>query len=334
MNYNVERNYIGNRQQLFSVKEYQLLGGKQDGVRAIDISNGSGLDVTILPDKCLDIYQIRFKGKNLNFITPSGIVSSHFYDDTKTDWLKTWAAGFLTTCGFENIGSDCIDNGEPLGIHGRLGNTPADHVNIVEEVINGVLTVTISGLINQGIMFGENLVLKRTIVMKYGENNITLTDDVYNAGFDTRPIMLLYHFNMGYPLLSENAQLQIPSNQVKGRTKHAEEHIDTWKDITPPIEGYEEMCYYHDVIANQDGIATVGIDNKEEELSVRLHYDKQMLDNFVQWKMLGKGLYAMGLEPCNATINGRADAKENGTLKYIEPDEHKIYKFEINFSQR
>ncbi len=332
LDYRSEREYIGNLAQLFSVKEYKLIGGKQDGVKAIDICNGSGLDVTILPDRCLDFYQIKLKGKNLNFITPSGIVSPHFYDDTKTDWLKTWAAGFLTTCGFENIGSDGIDDGEALGIHGRLGNSPADFVSIAMEIIDDIPTVNITGTINQGYMFGENLVLKRTITMKYGINEITFKDDIYNAGFDTRPMMLLYHFNMGYPLLSSKSDMIIPSANVTGRTKHAQNHIDTWKEITPPKEGYMERCYYHDIVENQDGTATVGIDNKEEELSVRIHYDRHLLDHFVQWKMFGQGLYALGLEPCNATIDGRADAKKNGTLKYIEPNEHKLYQFKIVIS--
>lgn len=329
MEFQKEREYIGNLAQLFGVKEYKLRGGKQDGVNAIDVSNGSGLDVTILPDRCMDFYQIKFMGKNLNYITPSGIVSPYFYDDTGSDWLKTWNAGFLTTCGFENIGSDCVDDGEALGIHGRLGNSPADHVNVSVDIIEDVPTVSISGIVNQGRMFGENLILKRTIIMKYGVNVVNFTDEVYNAGYEKRAMMLLYHFNMGYPLLSEKAKIVIPSMKVIGRTKHAINHIDTWKKITLPEYGFKEMCYYHDIVENPDGTAIVGIDNSEENLSVRIQYDKQMLSHFVQWKMLGKGFYVMGLEPCNATIDGRLDAKNNGSLKYIKPNEHKILNFKI-----
>ncbi|WP_274595949.1 DUF4432 family protein [Robinsoniella peoriensis] len=38
------------------------------------------------------------------------------------------------------------------------------------------------------------------------------------------------------------------------------------------------------------------------------------LDHFVQWKMMGAGDYVMGLEPANATIDGIADAIENGSV--------------------
>jgi hypothetical protein len=279
----------------------------------------------------MDFHQIKFKGKNLNYITPAGVVSPYFYDDTESDWLKTWNAGFLTTCGFENIGRDCQDGDEKLGIHGRLANSPAQHVNISVELKESGPTVSITGEIVQGRMFGENLVLKRTIEMTYGKNTLSFKDEVYNAGYEERPMMLLYHFNMGYPLLSEKAKLEIPSRKVIGRTAHAEQHLQTWSEITPPQTNYEERCYYHDIIADSNGMASVGINNSEENIGLRIHYDTKMLDHFVQWKMLGKGFYAMGLEPCNATIDGRLDAKQNGTLKTILPQEIKTFEFQIDF---
>lgn len=334
MSFKKKKEYIGNINQLFSVKKYQFIDGKQDSVKAIDINNGAGIDMTILLDKCMDFAQLKFKSKNLNFITPTGIVSPQFYDDTNADWLKSWTAGFLTTCGLSNIGSACIDQGEKFGIHGRLSNTPAENISIsvIEEDEIPVLKVT--GTMKQAVMFGENLTLKRTVTCRYGVNEIEIEDDVYNDGYKTQPIMLLYHFNIGYPLLSENARLFIPSKKVSGRDEHAQEHIKQWNEITPPVKDFQEMCFYHDIEGNADGMKIVGIDNEKEELSVRIHYNGKLLDHFVQWKMLGKGEYVMGLEPCNATIDGRSNARENKSLKEINPNEHIVYKFKIVVSDK
>ncbi len=334
MNFKEKKEYTGNINQLFSVKKYKFIDGKQNDVKAIDISNGTGIDLTILLDKCMDFAQIKFKGKNLNFITPTGIVSPYFYDDTNEDWLKTWTAGFLTTCGLSNIGSDCIDQGKKFGIHGRLSNTPAENINISMVEEDDIPVLKISGTMKQSVMFGENLTLKRTIICRYGINEIEFEDDVYNDGYKSQPIMLLYHFNMGYPLLSEDAKLCIPSKKISGRNDHAQKHIQHWKEITPPAEKFDEMCYYHDIEENENGISTVGIDNEKEKLSVRIHYDRKLLDHFVQWKMLGKGEYVMGLEPCNATIDGRSNSRENKSLKEIKPSEHIIYKFKIIVSDK
>ena len=100
MDYAHERRYIGNDAQLFSVKEYTLTQGKARGVRAVDVSTAAGLDYTVLPDRCMDIHQVRFHGKNACLLTPTGIVAPAYYDDAGEGLLKSFTGGFLTTCGF------------------------------------------------------------------------------------------------------------------------------------------------------------------------------------------------------------------------------------------
>lgn len=67
--------YIGDFSQLFGTKEYTLHGGKAEGVRAVDVKNGSGLEFTVLPDRCMDIAWLSYKGNNLSYISKTGIVS-------------------------------------------------------------------------------------------------------------------------------------------------------------------------------------------------------------------------------------------------------------------
>ena len=55
-----------------------------------------------------------------------------------------------------------------------------------------------------------------------------LTDKVTNVGAPS-PNMMLYHFNMGYPLLCEYSELYIPSTQVLPR-KHAAEDLERGGD--------------------------------------------------------------------------------------------------------
>ncbi|CZT57223.1 hypothetical protein BN3661_01861 [Eubacteriaceae bacterium CHKCI005] len=329
MDFRQVREYIGKLDQVFAVKQYVLQGGRQEGVHAIDVSTGAGMELTILPDRCMDFYQLKLNGKGLNFLSPTGIVGPSYCGKAVDGWLPSFGGGFLTTCGMDNIGVGGEDQGEILRMHGSLSNTPAEQVSVCTTVEEGVPTVRISGVMRDATLFLGDVHMTRTVVLRHGINAFEFTDRFVNVGFSSRPLMLLYHFNMGYPLLDETAQLILPTNRVTPRTKHAADYVEQYACITPPSTPFEEMCYYHDIQADDQGMATVGLRNAQQHLGVEITYDKKVLDHFVQWKMLGKGEYAIGLEPCNATIDGRADARENGSLKYLAPGEEVVCRFRV-----
>ncbi len=324
--------YTGHIGQLFDVKRYVFADGRSKGVEAVEIQNGSGLDAVILVDKCMDIYQLRYKGKNLNFITPAGIVSPYFYNALHDQWIRSWEGGFLTTCGLDNIGTPSEDDGREYGLHGRIHHTPAEDLHVELEQTDENIVFTMEGKIPQAVMFGENLLLKRKISCKYKTDELFIEDTVCNRGYKPQPLMMLYHFNMGYPLLSEKARYVIPSSNVAGRDEYAQKHMGDWQKITPPTEDFQEMCYYHKLRKNADDSYTVGIDNESEQLFLRIQYESDVLDKFVQWKMFGCGEYVSGLEPCTSTINGRADARANGTLKYLQAGQSIVNRFRIAVS--
>lgn len=72
MTFQEERSYIGHLNQLFGVKTYRLTGGRQEGVAAVDIATGAGLEFTVLADRCMDLFQLKLDGQNLNYFTPAG----------------------------------------------------------------------------------------------------------------------------------------------------------------------------------------------------------------------------------------------------------------------
>jgi len=326
MNFEEKKQYIGHISQLFSVKEYKLCGGKAEGVKAADISNGGNLDITVLPDRCMDFFQIRFKGKNLNYITPAGIVAPQYYDSYEFNWLSSFAAGFLTTCGLDNIGVPK----EGFGLHGKISNTPAENVYIGCEIVAGVPQAILKGTMRQARLFGENLTLTREIRCNYGEDIIYFTDTVTNHSFKEVPYKLLYHFNMGYPLLDENSIINIPSKSFTARDENAQKHINEWNKVTSPADGFQEMCYFHNIVPNENGRAEVGIFNPAENIGVKIDFDAVLLDNFVQWKMLGKCEYVTGLEPANCELDIMPEGSKD-TKKYLKPQESVELKFKLTF---
>ena len=87
--------YIGHEQQLFGVEEHRLIGGRGDGMRLLQIRNGSGLEMTISLDRCADLSRLSFGGDNFGYFAPCGYVAPTYYDGNGAGFLKSFTAGFL-----------------------------------------------------------------------------------------------------------------------------------------------------------------------------------------------------------------------------------------------
>jgi hypothetical protein len=331
LNFKEIKPYIGDLSQIFPVREFRLCGGKSDGVRAIDVKNGAGIDMTILIDRCMDISHLRYKGINIGYISPCGVVAPEYFGDKGLEFIRSFTVGFLTTCGLSTIGTPCVDGDEELGLHGRISNTPAENFSVNVEEENGVPVLRVKGTMREAILYGAYLTLTREIVCEYGKNVIKIKDTVENKSFKKLPHMQLYHFNYGYPLLTEETKLLLPSSSLVPRNDHAATGLDRWNIVETPTDGYEEMCFYHDLKADSKGETLAGVYNPTLNTGVIVRFDKNMFDNFTEWKMMGKGEYVLALEPCNARVDGRTEERKHGRLKYLEPGEKKVYNLTVEF---
>lgn len=304
--------YIGHDSQLFGVEEHRLVGGRGDGMRLLQVKNGLGLEFTVSIDRCADISRLSLDGKNFGYFSPCGYVDAPYYDDKGDGFLKSFTAGFLTTCGLSAVGCPCIDKGEELPLHGTISNCPAEWVSyeVADEEIR------IKARVNQMHIFGTKLILHREIHCSLGKNEIMLRDRIENQGDKRVPVMILYHMNMGYPLLSEKAVLQIPSRKVTARNAHAAEGIDSWNQILSPTPGFEEQCYFHEF--ENEGMALIY--NPEIEKGLAIQFDAKSLNYFVEWKMMGEKDYVLGLEPGNCHPDGRDKMRSENRLKFLDPD--------------
>ncbi len=320
------RNYVGNSQQLRGAERYILQDGKGDGMHFVYVRNGLGLEAWISVDRCADISRVNFKGENIAYFSPCGYVSPKYYDKQGADFLKSFTAGFFTTCGLTAVGSPCIDDGEELPLHGTISNTPAVLLSIDETDEKLVLRFKIRDC----AIFDRQLVLTRTYTFSYTENTIALNDCIENISDLTSPYMIMYHCNMGYPLVQENSMINIPNYGVTPRNERSAKDLEKALIIESPQPNYEECCYYYDVIAEND-IAKVGIFNPDLKIGVNISFNKRELPFFTQWKLMSRGDYVIGLEPANCTPDGRDVMRKNGKLQYIKPNEKKTNNVKFSF---
>jgi hypothetical protein len=173
-------------------------------------------------------------------------------------------------------------------------------------------------------VMGENLTLTRIITTNLGSKKITIEDFIENKGFSVEPLMMLYHFNFGFPLLSETARVIVPVKETAPRDPQSEavNGVAECKEFVKPVQGYKEKVFFLDVGAKRDGSTFVSLANTDvvgRPLAIVLRYNRNELPQLTEWKMMGKGCYVCGLEPGTVSPIGRAAAREKGIMPMIEP---------------
>lgn len=329
---NIDKTYLrkrlGNMSQLCGLKRYRLSEGRGDGVDSVDVRNGTGLNFTVLPGRGMDIAWTEYKGVPISYMSSTGVNHASRYDSRGMAWLDNFFAGLLTTCGFSNVGGPSTSDHpvigkRDVGLHGKLTNIPAEEVCTFEGWEKGEYIMRVSGKMRESCLHGENLTLRRTITSKLGENKIYLHDYIENESNRVQPCMLLYHMNLGYPVLSENSRLVIATDTEKMRfaSDTAEIEKDIYNVFNAPVNGYAERCYFHQVKADKDGNTQVMVVNDELELAVVFTYRPEQLNCLTEWKMLNEGEYVLGIEPGTANPIGRERTEKEGRLKTLQSGE-------------
>lgn len=319
---------VGDISQIADAKECVLTDGRADGVKAIEVKTGSGLCFTVLPSRGLDIAWANYKGMAVSYIGKPGVVAPEYYEKDGIGFLRSFFAGLLTTCGLTYMGGACCDNGEELGLHGRISNIPAEEVGVVKEWIGDDYVISIRGKVRQARVFGENIVLTRKIEVKMGGKSIKIKDVVENCGFEEQPFMLLDHINFGYPIVSEDTVLVRPEGgSVKGSNENC--NVKEHAFFTAPVKGFAEEVFYHDIPKVKGDETYACLFNEKLNIGAYVKYNKEQFPYLNEWKMLGEGEYVVGLEPGTWVPEGRAAAREKGALEFIQPGETRTFEYEI-----
>jgi hypothetical protein len=342
---------IGRVEQIGGVQRFVNAEGPEAGTEMIRIRTGSGLSYHVSPTKGMDISLAEYLGIPISWQSQNGDVHPHLHQAKGMDWLRTASGGLLMTCGLSQVGTPCEDEGQSFGLHGRIHHTGARHVSAAGDWNNDEYEMQIRGVMEETSIFGEQLRLTRTISSRLGENRITIDDKVENIGFRSAPHMMLYHFNFGFPLMSESTVIEWPDAQVIERDANGKQpamkELSEWK---APSTRIAEKVYYHTLKQSPNKTALVrivnpwfpAVGNLPREavdgavhrtvggITVELSWDAEALPRLVQWKMPGAGVHVLGVEPANSWVEGRAKERSQGTLRILEPGEMVEYRLQLD----
>lgn len=320
--------YIGNTYQIGGTRHYRLTEGNSDGCRCIDVGTGSGFEYTVVCDRGLDISLASFRGINLVHLTEEMEANPAFYDPWETEWLRTFSAGLLTTCGPTHLSSPCVDNGEKLGQHGRWSSLPGKQVCDLTDFENG--KIEIEGNLCDTVPFGHKLKIHRRIKSEFGKSSVIIEDSIKNEGGRPSPLNILYHVNFGYPLLDETTTIHVPSQNCCGYDDYTQERIGERNTVKAPDGENSEKNYLH-TFDSKDNLVTVWIYNKNiaDGLAVYINFDSKQLPYLTQWALENVKDYVLALEPANVPCKSRDVLREQDMLPFLQPGETVNFRIEI-----
>ena len=335
---------VGDISQIARVKPYRLIEGREDGVMALDVTNGGGLSFTVVPSRGMDISAAHYNGRSLAWRSSVGDAHPAYFDhesEKGRGWLRSFPGGLVTTCGLTWAGAADTEDGLQYGLHGRISNLPAEQVKWgsgwYNEEEDEDFMLTASGFVRETTVFGENLLLTRLISTRLGSRSLRLTDFVENCGFKPVPHMMLYHINVGFPAVNDTSRLIAPTRSIVSRDADAEEKKDRCAVMQAPEVGYRETVYFYDLAPDEHGYVQAAVVDASADsgnpnnpgFGVYCRYLGDLMPRFIEWKMMDAGTYVVGMEPANCSVMGRPAEREADTLQYLAPGEQRQYEIEI-----
>ena len=314
--------YMGSMQQAAYVRPVAYAEGSAGGLKAWDVKNGP-MSFRVLADKCLDVGEFSYRGVNMSFMSKQGLQGREPYGPHGVEGQRTIMGGFFFTAGSETIGVPCSAGGVDIPLHGRLRCVPGEHLSGDAFWDGDKYRLRVSGEMREAMLFGENLVLRRSIETVYGTKTLTVTDEFENEAFREEPLMLLYHANLGWPFLDGNTRFCIPTKKVEPRNEWAQGHEDKYDRMEPPKDNEPEYVFIHELKTDSDG--NTGVIAINGDLGLMISWSAKSLPYFMEWKSLASGDYVVGLEPANSSIHGRMWHEERGTVHKLAPFEKEKY---------
>lgn len=322
--------YSGNPSNFAGVTPIEYSDGKARGTRAIEFRTGTGFEFTVLPDKCLDIYSLRYRGITLSQQAKNGLTGNLWGQAIPGNFSSSVSGGMLFTAGLLNAGPASTDtDGTYHQCHGNIGITPAENLCSRAYWDGDEYKLEVSGTMRESGLFKQNLMLSRKITTCLGSDELLIEDTLENLSAIPEEFCILYHFNYGFPFLCEDLKLDFGENECQPRTPQAAAGLAEAAKMIHPEHDFFEHVFFRKMVPDENGIARVIAENEKLGVGAEISYETENLPNLCQWKSMRAGDYSLGIEPANMYIMGRAEERENGTLPVINGYEKKIFRLKI-----
>ena len=327
---------VGRLEQVAGVRLIEGGDGAERGVRMLRCWTGAGFEFEILVDRGFDVGGAWLGGRPLAWTSPVGLVGPWYAEPAGIGWFRGFPGGLVSTCGLDHTLLGGPDDStifnyphrqvETYGLHGRYTGLPARLAGYGATWEGDDCLLWAEGEVLQAALFGEQLLLRRRIEAHVGGTSLRITDTVTNIGPTSCPHMMLYHCNVGFPVVDAGAELLYPAAHG---VCVSEACTDEYRELNAPRAGFVEECYEHAMRPSADGMVGAAVVNRSLGLGVFQRYDPAALPHHITWRQLGTVAYVVAMEPSTNRDAGRFDARERGELQHLAPGETRRYDLRI-----
>jgi hypothetical protein len=336
--------HVGHLSQVGGVQLLAAENGPPRGVRLLEFRTGTGFAFKVAVERGMDVGYCEYQGASLGWIPPTLLPGPWYFEQQEEfGWLRAGLGGFCNSCGMVHIGNPetapvphynfPARPTERYGVHDRMALIPAELLGFGERWEGDDCILEATGRVVQAQTYGENLVLTRRYTARLGESRFFLRDEIENAGYLPTEHMLLYHINAGFPFVADGAELVAPF-ACPPRVLFGEadpERPDAYARFVAPEKDWVQQTFEHTMRAGDDGRVPAAIVNSrlgQSGQGLYVIYDRTQLPRYIEWRMMGEGQYAVGIEPCTNGF-GREAVRQAGELIVLQPGEKRVYDLEI-----
>lgn len=300
---------LGNIDQLAGIRETKLLRGRGEDIQLAEFYNEAGLRFSVVPDRCMDIWDLSYKGVNFSFQSKNGLTSPQAFCPSDGEFSEQWPGGMLVTCGLDNVGGHAADGGV-FPTHGRISHVPAKNFGTETYWEGSRYVLRATGEVHQTKMYSRHLSIRRSIETGINEKVIRIHDIVTNFEAEDEPYMLLYHFNFGYPLLQADSCVRTSKSDITPMNGMSTDPFH----MMNPVDGRGEELFFNTNLGDR---ACGVIYNEALELGAYVAFDTKNLPNFLEWKNMKSHDYVLAIEPSNTCGLNRDDARKEGKIAVL-----------------
>ena len=317
---------VSNCDENWRVIKRTLRGGVSNGVEVVEVDNGC-IRIDVIPTRGMGIWRAALGDLQLGWNSPiRRPVHPNFVSLSEPSGLGflTGANELMFRCGLESNGVPEFDENGRLvyGLHGRIANLPAHRVELNFDDAEGM--ISLQGEIDETRLLFQKLRLTTTLSTRLGSQEFTWHDRVENIGGTPATMQMLYHVNIGQPLLDEGAQLMAPVRRLAPRDQiGVDAGVDHWQTYPSPDANSIEQVYFLQLAGDENNATCVALQNSAGSAGVSLRYNLNALPYFAQWRNTQAPAdgYVTGIEPATNFPNTKSFEAEHGRLITLAPGE-------------
>lgn len=312
----------------------RFVGGAADGVEVMEVDTGK-VRAMILPTRGMSVWRMTAGDLPLGWRSPvAGPIHPNqvpIFDPSGIGWLEGFDE-LVVRCGLESNGAPEFDAKDHLKypLHGRIANLPATSLSIEYDEASG--RVEVIGEVLESRLFIKRLRLRSRVRFQADHADVELLDDVTNDLSTPTTMQLLYHINLGSPVLDDGASLDVAIDELAPKDSLAASEMEIWNQFGAPKSGYAERVYLAKLRTNEHQRTTAMLRSADGASGFALTINTKTLPRFILWKNTAAESdgYVVGMEPATNYPNVRSFEEKHGRVVKIEPGETESFRLTLH----